>query len=337
MSKNLDAVIRYRIINNCLRNKFKTFPTKQELKEACEDKLDTAVSERTIDKDLNEMRYNESLGYFAPIVFDRKTKGYSYSDPNYSIDSIPIGKSDLNAIEFAAEILGQYKNVNILNEFKGAVDKIVDTVKVQRMFFDEPSLQGSIQLGNMDYIPGSEHLNNLIECIKSKYVCVLNYKKFGSEEGKEYDFEPYILKEYNGLWYATGKVQSNDSIRTFALDRILNVEVTETFFKLDGSFDKEIYYNNVYGVTHNQSPPEKIRIKTDWLTARFLEIKAIHKSQQEVQRNADFVWFQLDLVLNIELETKLMSLGNGCTVERPLALKNSIKERLQKALLNYKE
>lgn len=336
MSKNLDAVIRYRIINSCLRNKFKLFPTKLELLEACEEALGASVSERTIDKDLNEMRFNESLGYFAPIIFDRKTKGYSYEDPNYSIDAIPIGKSDLNAIEFAAEILGQYKNVNILNEFKGAVDKIVDTVKVQRMLFDEPTLQGSVQLDNMDYIPGSEHLNNLIECIKSKYVCDLSYKKFGSEESKQYLFEPFILKEYNGLWYVTGKFQEKDSIRTFALDRITDINVTEVFFKTDTSFDKEIYYNNVYGVTHNQTNPEQIVIKTDLGAARYLEIKPIHKSQKEVRRNNDFVWFELTLVLNIELETKLMSLGNGCTIESPSILRDSIKQRLEKALTNYR-
>lgn len=335
MSKNLDAAIRYRIINSCLRNKFRKFPTKQELKEACESKLGIEVSERTIDKDIFEMRFNDSLGYNAPIEFDRKTKGYFYTDPNYSIDSIPIGASDLNAIEFAAEILGQYKNVNILNDFKGAVNKIVDTIKVQRILHDEPSLQGLVQLDNMENIPGSEFLNDCIECIKSRYVAELEYKKFNSTDAKKYFFEPYILKEYDGLWYITGKLSESGEIRTFALDRILEVKVTNSIFTTDATFDREIYYHNVFGVTHTNALPQKITIEADWNTARFLKVRPLHKTQMEIASTDEKVTFEFELVLNPELETKLMSLGFGCVVVSPKELRESIKQKLNKALSNY--
>ena len=335
MSKNLDAVIRYRVINKCLRNKFKTYPTQDELRTACEEALGCDISERTIDKDLNEMRFNESLGYLAPIKYDRKTKGYSYEDPNYSIDAIPIGKSDLNAIEFAAEILGQYKNVNILNEFKGAVDKIVDTVKVQRYIYDEPTLEGVVQLDNLDYVPGSEHLNALIEGIKSHKVVQLNYKKFGTDEPKKYLFCPYILKEYNGLWYVTGKIHDGEGIRTFALDRIAEISSDGEFYKIDPDFDREVYYNNVFGVTHTNENPQEVILKTEQQTARYLQIMPIHKSQELIKEEGAFVWFSLKLVLNIELETKILSLGDGCIVESPSQLKDAVKARLEKAMLNY--
>ena len=130
-------------------------------------------------------------------------------------------------------------------------------------------------------------------------------------------------------------MQENESIRTFALDRITDIKVTKLFFNVDETFDKQVYYNNVYGVTHNQKDPEVIVIKTDLGTARYLEIKPIHKSQFTISRDDDYVWFELKLVLNIELETKLMSLGNGCIIESPVELRDSIKERLEKALKNY--
>jgi len=335
MSKNLDAVIRYRVINKCLRNKFKKFPTKEELKDACEETLGCEVSERTIDKDIYEMRHNDSLGYFAPIKYDKKTKGYSYTDPNYSIDSIPIGSSDLNAIEFAAEILGQYKDVNILNEFKGAVDKIVDTVKVQRLIYDQPSLSGVIQLDKLEYVRGAEFLNDLIEFVRSKKTILLSYQKFGVVDPKEYSFNPYMLKEYNGLWYVTGLVTEYESIRTFALDRIVSLKSTNEFFEVIEGFDREVYYNHVFGVTHTDRPPEKVIIKTNQGTAQYLVVTPLHKSQVIIREDADFVWFGYDLVLNYELETKLLSLGDGCVVEEPITLKESIKQRFINSLKNY--
>ena len=34
-----NALIRYRIIDRCIRNKYKPFPSKNELREACEENL----------------------------------------------------------------------------------------------------------------------------------------------------------------------------------------------------------------------------------------------------------------------------------------------------------
>lgn len=335
MSKNKDALIRYRVINKSLRNKFKTNPTKQELKAACEEAIGAQIGERTIDKDINEMRFNESLGYMAPILYDKKTKGYSYSDPNYSIDSIPIGKSDLNAIEFAAEILGQYKNVNILNEFKGAVDKIVETVKVQRLIYDEPTLKGLVQLDNLEYVPGSEFLNDLIEFIKSKTVVELSYKKFKSDEPKLYQYEPYMLKEYDGLWYVTGRVRSYHEIRTFALDRITQIKSLNDLFEIDVDFDREVYYHNVYGVTHTNQDPQEVVIRLESFRAQYLKILPIHKSQEVIKETTEHVWFRYHLVINMELETKLMSMGSSCVIEQPVGLRKAVFQHLKDALDGY--
>ena len=43
------------------------------------------VSKRTIQLDLEAMRYDDGLGFFAPIVYGKKTKTYHYSDKGYSI------------------------------------------------------------------------------------------------------------------------------------------------------------------------------------------------------------------------------------------------------------
>jgi predicted DNA-binding transcriptional regulator YafY len=335
MSKNLEAIIRYRVINNCLRNKFKKFPTKDELIEACENEIGTSISERTIDKDLFEMRTNESLGFLAPIRFDKKNKGYCYTNPNYSIDSIPIGQSDLNAIQFASVILGQYSNVEILNDFKGAVNKIIDTVKVQRILHNEPSLKGLVQLDKMDNIAGNEHLNILIECIKSRNLVLLRYKKFGSIEEKKYQFEPYVLKEFDSLWYVTGKISEGNEFRTFALDRIIAVEMTQTFFKIDTAFDREIYYHNVFGVSHTEHLPTKIVIRVEENLARFLTARKIHSSQKLENNDENFTIFSFELVLNPEIESKLMSFGEKCEVLEPEILRDKIKEKFKKALKKY--
>jgi hypothetical protein len=62
--------------------------SKQSIADDCYEKLDNEVSLRTIENDICAMRYNEGLGYYAPIENDHSRKGYVYTDTDYSIDKI---------------------------------------------------------------------------------------------------------------------------------------------------------------------------------------------------------------------------------------------------------
>ena len=92
MPQNLNALIRYKTIDRCLRNRFKPC-TIEVLIETCSEALGEArgvyrkVSERTIRDDLRVMR-SDSLGFEAPI--NVKDGVYFYDDPEYSIFNVPI-------------------------------------------------------------------------------------------------------------------------------------------------------------------------------------------------------------------------------------------------------
>ena len=93
MAITKEAYSRYLAIDNCLRRK--QGATLQKLIEFVSDKLARPIAERTIQQDLQMMRYDQSLGFEAPIVFDRTRKVYLYSDENYSIQRMPVSADDL--------------------------------------------------------------------------------------------------------------------------------------------------------------------------------------------------------------------------------------------------
>ena len=65
MPANKYALLRYRIIDKCIRNKFQPYPSKEDLRLACEEALYNSnherVSESTIEKDIYAMRNEEGL------------------------------------------------------------------------------------------------------------------------------------------------------------------------------------------------------------------------------------------------------------------------------------
>ncbi len=108
MPANKNALIRYKTIDRCLRNRFRRW-TIDDLTEACSDALremegiTKGVSVRTVQGDLQMMR-SDKLGYNAPIeVFDRVY--YRYADPNYSINGMPLTEDDCRLLQQAVEML----------------------------------------------------------------------------------------------------------------------------------------------------------------------------------------------------------------------------------------
>ena len=81
MPVNKNALLRYKTIDNCLRNTSRQW-TLDDLIDACSDALyeytgkDELVSRRTVQLDIQKMRSSE-LGYEAPIeVYDNKYYRY---------------------------------------------------------------------------------------------------------------------------------------------------------------------------------------------------------------------------------------------------------------------
>ena len=115
MPANKHALIRYKTIDNGLRNRYRRW-TLDDLVEACSDVLydmEGITKEecaRTVQMDIQIMR-SDKLGYNAPIeVYDRIY--YRYADPDYSITEMPLSVEDYKLIKKAIIILEDKKDNN---------------------------------------------------------------------------------------------------------------------------------------------------------------------------------------------------------------------------------
>ena len=82
-----NALIRYRILDRAIGNKYNPYPNKQQLRELCEEDLfgstnGSHICDSTIEKDLFAMK----MEHDAPIKYSRKHHGYYYTDENYSLN-----------------------------------------------------------------------------------------------------------------------------------------------------------------------------------------------------------------------------------------------------------
>ena len=248
MPINKEAFIRYRIIDQCLRNKRKPFPSIFDLIRACEEKLGKSFSERTIQQDIKNMKEDDALGFMAPIKFNKEHKGYWYTDTNFTIASIPLTEDDLDSLDIAAKILKQYQGFGLFKPFDEAVEKIFNAISVQSMITSDKDAKW-IQFEESSYLQGSEHLQILLKAVKEFLAVSFQYKKFNSSESKTHIVYPYLLKEYRNRWYLIGLQEKHSLITTYGLDRISDIKIENIPFRFKHDFSPEEYFKYAYAVT----------------------------------------------------------------------------------------
>jgi len=335
MPVNRNALIRYRTIDSCLQNRQKKWSL-EDLIDACSDALyeyqgiDTGVSRRTVQADIEMMRSNK-LGYEAPIVVTDK-KYYTYSDKKYSITNIPINQQDMQVLSEVATLLKQFKGFSHFTDLNEMVSKLEDKIYTQKT-----SSPPVIDFEKNDNLKGLEWIETIRNAIVAKKTMFITYQSFKAREASTFCFSGYLLKEYRNRWFLLGRShQRNASLLNLALDRIQAIEMHSDDYRENTEIDLATYYSDVIGVT--KSPGQRDCEVVFWIdeaNAPYIITKPIHPTQKLLSNEVDGKIFSIRVIHNFELERELLGFGPKIKVLGPRLLRKVIKEQLRKALAFY--
>ena len=337
MALNKNALIRYKTIDKCLQNSYRTW-TLDNLIEACSDALheyenrDVNVSKRSIQLDIQLMR-SDKLGYNAPIVVYNR-KFYKYEDENYSITNIPLTENDMNVLSETVEMLKQFKDFSLFSELGGIIQRLEDKV------YTEKTNQSSIiHLDKNENLKGLEHLDALYQAILKKICLKLTYRSFKARESTVFHFHPFILKEFNNRWFLVGKKKKREPIMTLALDRIEGIDFDLDRSYLDENFDGDEFYKNTFGVTVlSEDHISDVILKFDRRNAPYVLTKPLHHSQELIEKHqGGSVTVQVKVHQNYEFDRLLLGFGSSLEVLEPKVLRTRIKRTLKSALKVYQD
>ncbi|MDG1429292.1 MAG: WYL domain-containing protein [Crocinitomicaceae bacterium] len=323
-----NALIRYRIIDKAIRNKYKPFPSKMELREACEEALFGSIDgahicDSTIEKDMFSMK----MEHDAPIKYSKREKGYYYSDPDFSINDIPLTDDDLSSISFAAKTLMQFRDVDLFKQFGNAIDKIVGHVEVSQDG-GEQFIQFEQAIANS----GNEYLSPLLEAIKQSLWVEFDYSSFVSGKSKPRRVIPLLLKEYRNRWYLISHDHDKNDFITYSLDRLSDLIVTSDKADCPPDFKPENYFKYAIGITSGNEDPEQVVFKASPVAAKYIDSQPFHSSQEKTKELKDGVTFSLTVNVSEELIRALLSYGGEVKIIQPKTLKAEIQRRAKSIL-----
>jgi len=338
MPANKYALLRYRIIDRCISNKYHPYPNKEELRQACEDELYGSTGDRvstsTIDKDLYAMRNESNLGYYAPIAYNKIERGYYYTDPDYTIDDLPLNQEDIEAIEFAAITLAQFRGISLFESSGDAIDKILGRLSLRPDHGQ--SVNPFVQFETPIEYRGSHYLKDLLSAIKSRQEVILSYQKFSGDEINTYHVHPYFLKEYRNRWYLISYNVKKEVMAVFGLDRIHGKPaILDKTFSIQKGFNSKSYFENSIGITVTPDSPERVVLRFSSLSGKYVESQPWHKSQRTILKNDQFLEVEFHLSLTKELVMQILSYGKDVSVLAPVNLKQMVMDELEMAMNSY--
>lgn len=255
------------------------------------------ISKRTFQRDINDIR---SI-YNIDIQCDLSNKVY-YID----IDEQP---------EINERILEAFDTFNALN----ITDRLSDHIHFEKR---RPQ--------------GTENLYGLLHAIKNTYQIRFSHQKYWDEIITNRTVEPYALKEFKNRWYVLANDLKDNKVKSFALDRLSNLEITKKHFQFPKYFNVNEHYKYCFGIiSPNDNKPEEVILSFDPFQGKYIKSLPLHASQQILKDNEEELLIKLTLYLTHDFFMEILSFGDNVEVIKPIALIDEIKATLKNTLNLY--
>lgn len=335
MAVNKLALIRYKTIDDCLRNRVRKWTLEDLIEKVADVLYDkegivTGISRRTIQADIQTMR-SDKLGYNAPILVTDK-KYYSYEDRDYSITKLPINNADVEKMKEIVGVLKQFNGFRYFDEMSDMITKLENNLHKSTH-----QSRNCIQFESNSLLKGLQYINPLYQAIWNQRALLIEYKSFKALQSQHSIYFPYLLKEYRNRWFIICKPKKGTLLITLALDRIIEFQElpNEKFVPYTGP-DFEVYYSDLLGVTKSEKDrAHKVVLEVDKFNAPYVLTKPLHHSQTVLKEQENSIIIRIDVVPNFELEREILGFGECMKVLAPRFLATRISKRFAHCVARY--
>ena len=191
-----------------------------------------AVSKKTI------FRYIRTIEFSGiPIFYDRKKKSYAFTE-NFSLKKIFLEPDEIAALGTLKSI---FSKMGLPSDFP--LVKTLDRLKAITLnWVKDKRLPVYIDIGKrIESEENKEKIRIINLALKRGKMVNIKYPKDKTGEVISRDVAPYRLYFTNGSWYLIGKCFLGHDIRTFAVDRISEINLTEKPFVIPPGFSLREY------------------------------------------------------------------------------------------------
>jgi predicted DNA-binding transcriptional regulator YafY len=306
----------------------------------------TGVTTRTIRRDLEAL---QSAGF---PLFDEVHDGKKYWTLEQRafrrLDDTGFTLAEMTALYFSRSLVECLAATPFQRDVRSAFDKLAAALTPgMRQFLDRLPLvmQAKADPGSRpakddpatpatasrQSAPRSARVAQLLDAILNHRQVATRYHSFSSNREKDYVLEPYRLVFAQGGLYVVAFVPEYKQLRTFAIERIRSLSVTEERFE-PVDLPEDAFAHSL-GV--NEGTPELIEIAFEPRIARYVKERVWHPSQQSKEAADGTLTMMLNVCNDWALRSWILGFGPLARVVSPPQLATQILDEIEQARSHY--
>jgi predicted DNA-binding transcriptional regulator YafY len=292
---------------------------------------DLGCVRRTVYRDLDALMY---AGF--PVVSEKRDGRvfYRFLD-TFRIGDVPFTPDEILALAFGEDLLRQLEGTVFHDSIQSALQKI-------RAGLSPELAEYLARLGqtfrvlpgpHKNYARSRDTIQKLHDAVLRTRTVRMRYRtgRTGKENTRELD--PFRVWYRSGGLYVVGLDHRSHEIRTFAVDRIQSLDLTDKSFSVPASFDFDSWSASSFGVIAEPAQHVTLRFEKRWAT--YVEEHSWHPSQELRPLKGGKLELTMEVGDTADLRAWILSFGAGAEVIEPLELREALRGELEAALGRY--
>lgn len=272
--------------------------TQLEYLQLQDERLNMGFSKRTLQRDIREI----NLLFGVQIEYSKRDKGY------YIVES----PAENHSFQRMLESFDLFHSLNLAQDLTPFI------------------------LPENRPAQGTENLFGLLHAIKQRLQIGFSYQKFWEDEPTQRLVEPYALKEFKNRWYLLAKDKKDGKTKTFALDRLTELEISNQKYPAQGSEGPNKNFQYCFGIINPEDEkPQEIVLSIDPIQGKYIKTLPLHSSQKLLIDDERELRISLTLFITDDLIMELLSFGAKVKVLKPRRLVNLLQKEYEKAVGQY--
>ncbi|WP_281336037.1 helix-turn-helix transcriptional regulator [Flavobacterium eburneipallidum] len=214
-----------------------------------------------------------------------------------------------------------------------SVTRMIDAFSIHHALQKGNKLSPSVFLENRKSL-GTEHIHGIIHAIQNQYILQFTHQKHWEDFSTQRIVYPIAIKESQQRWYLVALDKKNETVKTFGLDRISNLKITDTKFK-PITYNVEKEFQHAFGVETYEAA-EKVILEFSKQQGNYIKTFPLHESQRILEETQNTVVLEIFIHTTNDIKMELLKYGSDVKVLSPISLQNEIKNRISEMSNLYK-
>ncbi len=297
-------------------------------KKAMQEKLE--VSAGTIKNRINELRDR----YDAPLEYSAKHRGWYFSDEKYELHGIWFSQNELFALLTVEQQLETLEPGLISEQLKQFKQKAIRLMQQQA---PESQLRQRLRILSIHHKQlDADIFAHTAKATLLRRRLAIRYQRHSDQQTTERIISPQRLVYYKANWYVDGWCHGKNALRTFAIDAILSSKTLPQTAKDIPESDLERFTSPSYGIFSGDQVKQAYLLFSE-PASHWVSREKWHSKQQGQWLDDGSYRLILPYQHDEELLMDILKYGEWVTIEKPLELRDKIRQKIQAMQKNYQK